>query len=99
MLWQRYSSQTPANDTWCTNLHGMPAGTGNPAETLPEVKDEKQKTNVMVVGKTGSGKTVISVDVMRTFLSEQQLRDWRELRKNIQKDGKSAGDKDHDNQQ
>ncbi|EIQ69384.1 hypothetical protein ECEPECC34262_3338 [Escherichia coli EPEC C342-62] len=53
----------------------------------------------MVVGKTGSGKTVISVDVMRTFLSEQQLRDWRELRKNIQKDGKSAGDKDHDNQQ
>ncbi|MGK3697446.1 hypothetical protein [Escherichia coli] len=60
---------------------------------------KNRKTNVMAVGKTGSGKTVISVDVMRTFLSEQQLRDWRELRKNIQKDGKSAGDKDHDNQQ
>ncbi|HCB2339228.1 TPA: hypothetical protein MYR45_003930 [Escherichia coli] len=60
---------------------------------------KNRKTNVMVVGKTGSDKTVISVDVMRTFLSEQQLRDWRELRKNIQKDGKSTGDKDHDNQQ
>ena len=60
---------------------------------------KNRKTNVMVVGKTGSGKTVISIDVMRTFLSEQQLRDWRELRKNIQKDGKSAGDKDYDNQQ
>lgn len=56
------------------------------------------KTKVMIVGKTGSGKTTISVDVMRTFLSEQQLRDWRELRKDIQKDGKNAGDKDHDNQ-
>ena len=60
---------------------------------------KNRKTNVMVVGKTGSDKTVISVDVMRTFLSEQQLRDWRDLRKNIQKDGKSEGDKDHDNQQ
>ncbi|WP_373896906.1 hypothetical protein [Escherichia coli] len=29
---------------------------------------KNRKTNVMVVGKTGSGKTVISVDVMRTFL-------------------------------
>lgn len=28
---------------------------------------KNRKTNVMVVGKTGSGKTVISVDVMRTF--------------------------------
>lgn len=27
----------------------------------------RRKTNVMVVGKTGSGKTAISVEVMRTF--------------------------------
>ena len=60
---------------------------------------KNRKTNVMVVGKTGSGKTVISVDVMRTFLSEQQLRDWRELRKNIQKERQRMPDKDHDNQQ
>lgn len=59
----------------------------------------RRKTNVMVVGKTGSGKTAISVDVMRTFLSERQLCDWRDLRKDIQKDGKNTGDKDHDNQQ
>jgi ABC-type dipeptide/oligopeptide/nickel transport system ATPase component len=59
----------------------------------------RRKTNVMVVGKTGSGKTAISVDVMRTFLSEPQLRGWRELHKGIQKDGKNAGDKDHDNQE
>ncbi|EDT8879236.1 hypothetical protein EK51_004593 [Salmonella enterica subsp. enterica] len=58
-----------------------------------------RKANVMVVGKTGSGKTAISVDVMRTFLSERQLRDWRDLRKDIQKDDKNAGDEDHDNQQ
>ncbi|EGX24384.1 hypothetical protein EC2726800_5291 [Escherichia coli 2726800] len=38
----------------------MPAGTGNPAKTLPEVKDEKRKGNVMVPVKTGSSKTVIS---------------------------------------
>ena len=54
----------------------------------------RRKTNVMVVGKTGSGKTAIGVDVMRTFLSERQLRDWRELRKDIQK----PGDEHHDNQ-
>jgi uridine kinase len=59
----------------------------------------RRKTNVMVVGKTGSGKTAISVDVMRTFLSERQLCDWHELRKDIQKDDKNAGDEDHDNQQ
>ncbi|MBF2750770.1 hypothetical protein ISN41_22090 [Enterobacter bugandensis] len=59
----------------------------------------KRKGNVMVVGDTGSGKTAISVDVMRTFLSERQLRDWRDLRKDIQKDDKNAGDEDHDNQQ
>ena len=59
----------------------------------------RRKTNVMVVGKTGSGKTAISVEVMRTFLSERQLRDWRELRKDIQNDGKKQGDEHHDNQQ
>ncbi|EAP6920657.1 hypothetical protein ACV3DX_000232 [Shigella sonnei] len=58
-----------------------------------------RKTSVMIVGKTGSGKTAISVDVMRTFLSERPLRDWRDLRKDIQKYGKNAGDEDHDNQQ
>lgn len=58
-----------------------------------------RKGNVMVVGETGSGKTAISVDVMRTFLSERQLGDWRELRNDSQKDGKNAGDEDHDNQQ
>jgi len=58
-----------------------------------------RKTNVMIVGKTGSGKTAVSVDVMRTFLSERLLRDWRDLRKDIQKYGKNAGDEDHDNQQ
>ncbi|HCM4479041.1 TPA: hypothetical protein N3I75_003718 [Salmonella enterica subsp. enterica serovar Java] len=58
-----------------------------------------RKTNVMIVGKTGSGKTAISVDVMRTFLSERPLRDWLDLRKDIQKYGKNAGDEDHDNQQ
>ncbi|EEA8304821.1 hypothetical protein QE82_14030 [Salmonella enterica subsp. enterica serovar Rubislaw] len=58
-----------------------------------------RKTNVMIVGKTGSSKTAVSVDVMRTFLSERQLRDWRDLRKDIQKYGKNAGDEDHDNQQ
>ncbi|EAO0388325.1 hypothetical protein EWP40_22085 [Salmonella enterica] len=57
------------------------------------------ETNVMIVGKTGSGKKAVSVDVMRTFLSERQLRDWRDLRKDIQKYGKNAGDEDHDNQQ
>ncbi|EEO2502429.1 hypothetical protein G6130_000575 [Salmonella enterica] len=60
---------------------------------------ESRKTNVMVVGKTGSGKTAISTEVMRTFLSERQLRDWLDLRKDIQKDDKNAGDEDHDNQQ
>lgn len=60
---------------------------------------ESRKTNVMVVGKTGSGKTAISAEVMRTFLSERQLRDWHDLRKDIQKDDKNAGDEDHDNQQ
>lgn len=60
---------------------------------------ENRKTNVMVVGKTGSGKTAISAEVMRTFLSERQLRDWRDLRKDIQKDDKNAGDENHDNQQ
>lgn len=60
---------------------------------------ESRKTNVMVVGKTGSGKTAISAEVMRIFLSERQLRDWRDLRKDIQKDDKNAGDEDHDNQQ
>lgn len=60
---------------------------------------ESRKTNVMVVGKTGSGKTAINTEVMRTFLSERQLRDWRDLRKDIQKDDKNAGDEDHDNQQ
>ena len=59
----------------------------------------RRKTNVVVVGKPGSGKTAISAEVMRTFLSERQLHDWRELRKDIQKDGKNAGDEDHDNQQ
>ena len=54
---------------------------------------------MMVVGKTGSGKTAISAEVMRTFLSGRQLRDWRDLRKDIQKDDKNAGDEDHDNQQ
>lgn len=58
-----------------------------------------RKTNVMIVGKTGSGKTAISVDVMRTFLSERPLRDWLDLRIDIQKYGKNAGDEDHDNQQ
>ncbi|EFM0752162.1 hypothetical protein HIX98_004350 [Salmonella enterica subsp. enterica serovar Bredeney] len=58
-----------------------------------------RKANVMIVGKTGSGKTAISAEVMRTFLSERQLRDWRDLRKDIQKDDKNAGDEDHDNQQ
>lgn len=58
-----------------------------------------RKTNVMIVGKTGSGKTAISVDVMRTFLSERPLRDWLDLHKDIQKYGKNAGDEDHDNQQ
>ncbi|HAU3142969.1 TPA: hypothetical protein JDD69_004034 [Salmonella enterica] len=60
---------------------------------------ESRKTNVMVVGKNGSGKTAIRAEVMRTFLSERQLRDWRDLRKDIQKDDKNAGDEDHDNQQ
>lgn len=60
---------------------------------------ESKKNNVMVVGKTDSGKTAISAEVMRTFLSERQLRAWRDLRKDIQKDGKNAGDEDHDNQQ
>lgn len=59
----------------------------------------RRKTNVMVVGKTGSGKTAISVEVMRTFLSERQLRDWCELRKDIRNDGKKPGDEHHDNQQ
>jgi len=59
----------------------------------------KRKGNVMVVGKTGIGKTAISAEVMRTFLSERQLRDWRDLRKDIQKDDKNPGDEDHDNQQ
>lgn len=58
-----------------------------------------RKASVMIVGKTGSGKTAISVDVMRTFLSERQLRDWRDLRKDIQKDGKKPGDEHHDHSQ
>lgn len=58
-----------------------------------------RKANVMIVGKTGSGKTAISAEVMRTFLSKRQLRDWRDFRKDIQKDDKNAGDEDHDNQQ
>ncbi|EDI9907643.1 TPA: hypothetical protein H2U89_004549 [Salmonella enterica] len=57
---------------------------------------ESEKGNVMVVGKTGSGKTAISVDVMRAFLSERQHHDWRELRKGIQKIGKKPGDVHHD---
>lgn len=58
-----------------------------------------KKTNVMVVGENGSGKTAVSVEVMRNFLSERQLNDWRELRKEIQKNGKKPGDEEHDKQQ
>lgn len=58
-----------------------------------------KKNNVMVVGETGRGKTAISAEVIRTFLSERQLRDWRDLRKDIQKDDKNAGEEDHDKQQ
>lgn len=50
---------------------------------------DSKKGHFMVVGKTGSGKTAISVDVVRTFLSERQRSDWRELRKGIQKDEKN----------
>ncbi|QST31000.1 hypothetical protein JRC42_24515 (plasmid) [Escherichia albertii] len=57
---------------------------------------ESGKGNVMVVGKTGSGKTAISVDVVRTFLSEQQPGDWGELRKGIEKNGKKPGSGHHD---
>ncbi|MHC0026555.1 hypothetical protein [Enterobacter vonholyi] len=58
-----------------------------------------RKGNVMVVGKPGIGKTAISAEVMRTCLSERQLRNWCDLRKDIQKDDKNAGDEDHDKQQ
>lgn len=58
-----------------------------------------KKGNFMVVGKTGSGKTTLCFDVLKKRLSEQQSGDWRQLRKGIQKDGKNAGDEDHDNQQ
>lgn len=58
-----------------------------------------KKTNVMVVGKNGIGKTAISAEVMRTFLSERQLCEWRDLRKDIQKDDKNPGGEDHGNQQ
>ncbi|AWS99296.1 TPA: DEAD/DEAH box helicase family protein [Citrobacter freundii] len=60
---------------------------------------ESRKNNVMVVGKTGSGKTAISAEVMRTFLSERQRDDWRELRAGIQKNEKNSGDEHHENQQ
>lgn len=59
---------------------------------------DSKKGHFMVVGKTGGGKTAISADVVRTFLSARQLRDWRELRKGSQKDGKKPGGKHHDNQ-
>lgn len=59
---------------------------------------ENGKGNVMVVGKPGTGKTAISVEVMQTLLSARQRNDWRELCQGIQKNGKNAGDEHHGKQ-
>ncbi|MHA3928315.1 hypothetical protein ACX13C_25890 [Klebsiella oxytoca] len=60
---------------------------------------EDRTGNVMVPGKPGSGKTVISVEVVQTFLSVRQRHDWLTLRQEIQGNEKNSGDEHHDNQQ
>ncbi|MBX9489504.1 hypothetical protein J8Z82_10025 [Yersinia enterocolitica] len=54
--------------------------------------------NVLVLGRSGSGKTVHCARVVQALLSEQQLNEWRKLRKDIQKNEKNTGDEHHDNQ-
>ncbi|WNI84173.1 hypothetical protein [Citrobacter portucalensis] len=59
---------------------------------------ENRTGNVMVAGKPGIGKTAISVEVMQTLLSARQRNDWRELRQDMQKNGKNAGGEHHGKQ-
>ncbi|EKL9635021.1 hypothetical protein PS667_004318 [Salmonella enterica] len=59
---------------------------------------ENRTGNVMVPGKTGIGKTAISVEVMQTLLSARQRNDWRELRDGIQNDKENSEGEHHDNQ-
>ncbi|HCM1866024.1 TPA: hypothetical protein N3A31_004041 [Salmonella enterica subsp. houtenae serovar 43:z4,z32:-] len=59
---------------------------------------ENRTGNVMVTGKTGIGKTAISVEVMQTLLSARQRNDWQELRQGMQKNGKNSGDEHHGKQ-
>lgn len=40
---------------------------------------ESRKTNVMVVGKTGSGKTVTQSQVIRVFLAQSDVSRLKEL--------------------
>lgn len=58
-----------------------------------------RKGNVMVPGKSGMGKTAVSVEVVQTFISARQRHDWLTLRQVIQKNEKKSGDEHHDNQQ
>ncbi|ECI5214720.1 hypothetical protein DUQ17_22495 [Salmonella enterica subsp. diarizonae] len=60
---------------------------------------EDRTGNVMVPGKTGTGKTAISVEVVQTFLSARQRHDWLTLREAIQNNEETPGDGHHDNQQ
>lgn len=60
---------------------------------------ENRTGNAMVPGKTGTGKTAISVEVVQTFLSARQRHDWLTLRQAIHNNEETPGDEHHDNQQ
>lgn len=59
-------------------------------------KKVAEQGNFMILGSTGSGKTFHCARVLEALLTKQQLNDWSELRKGIQKNNNSG--EHHDNQ-
>ena len=62
------------------------------------IKKVAEQGNFMVLGRSGSGKTLFCAQVVQALLSEQHPNGGGELRKSIQKNDNNSGEH-HDNQQ